>query len=993
MSHTWRQGPATLCAPHSTSRLDPEMHVKLEEIKNIARIALDRWETVAAAIDPGYELCGNEVVMLNPRTGDRTRKNFTFNRTSGVWKDFAEANAAGADLVSLWAYAKDHAYQGTAAANLAAVLGVGSESIPSTPDRPRQEKAPLSPVPTEAVDAIPRFLDWARRCRQATGEYWQVKDQEGRLLLLRVRLVPLEKNKKEVRPFSWSAEKGQWRAGGDFMPWLYGLDRLATAPMAPVLIVEGEKTADAAARLFPDLVALGFMGTSSARKVDLTPLRGREVILWPDADTTGIDAARTLAARLHQEGNPVRLVELPEAVMAWSKPGNAGPGGWDLADEPPARVELSQILEAAQPWRGVSDAPEQLGEKPLPTRVGPYSIHKGCMAKDKDSEPSPLCNFTARIREELVLDDGEVERTMFVIDGARMDGRPFQKIQVDASVFSGLGWVMSYWGASAIINAGTAIKDSLRAAIQNLSMPKERKAFTHTGWRKAGETWCFLHAGGAIGPDGPVEGIETALDAKLARYALPAPLEGPALAQAFRSSMGILDLGPVSVTAPVWLAPFRASLGECPFSIHLSGSKGQGKSELAGIAAGHFGVSLAADAPLDGWESTATALGLATFYAKDVLGVIDDFRPGGNRREAEAQTKKADQLFRSAFNRVARNRAQSDARTLKGDKIPRGLIFSTGEDLPDGESLRSRVLCLEWGAGMMNWHRMTSLQADRAHGLHAGLMAAFIQWQARDRDRVLQLLHQAHAHACKLLRDSVTNNRTGDIAAKLWSAWPVLKAFAVENDIITPSKAELLQIRLWNAFLAMTGAQAEIIQEANQADRFMHAIRDGLASARFHLLHAHPGPIPEELAPCVGWRGDEAKGVCIGYIAPKDGEVWLIPTSAYFEAERMGGAACTMRALWKRLADDKALVLGESDRNQAKRSPHSQGRSSFVVLRLSRLLDLSRKPDVSRNGVGAELAENQHYNCLRPESPESPGGVYTPPADFSHAAGDDWGEA
>ena len=37
---------------------------------------------------------------------------------------------------------------------------------------------------------------------------------------------------------------------------LYGLDRLAARPDAPVIVCEGEKAADAAERLFPEYVAV-----------------------------------------------------------------------------------------------------------------------------------------------------------------------------------------------------------------------------------------------------------------------------------------------------------------------------------------------------------------------------------------------------------------------------------------------------------------------------------------------------------------------------------------------------------------------------------------------------------------------------------------------------------------------------------------------------------------------------------------------------------------
>ena len=59
---------------------------------------------------------------------------------------------------------------------------------------------------------------------------------------------------------------------------LYGLDRLAARPTAPVIVVEGEKSADAAAVIFPDyVVTTSPFGARAADKADWTPLHGRDV--------------------------------------------------------------------------------------------------------------------------------------------------------------------------------------------------------------------------------------------------------------------------------------------------------------------------------------------------------------------------------------------------------------------------------------------------------------------------------------------------------------------------------------------------------------------------------------------------------------------------------------------------------------------------------------------------------------------------------------------
>jgi putative DNA primase/helicase len=112
-----------------------------------------------------------------------------------------------------------------------------------------------------------------------------------------------------------------------------------------MLVVEGEKSADAANTLFPDWVAVTSQGGSKAvGKADWTSLRGRSVMIWPDHDDPGQDYASRVALALEGIATSVRVVAVPED---WPK-------GWDLADPHPAGLpddvaaeHLRGLLETA----------------------------------------------------------------------------------------------------------------------------------------------------------------------------------------------------------------------------------------------------------------------------------------------------------------------------------------------------------------------------------------------------------------------------------------------------------------------------------------------------------------------------------------------------------------------------------------------------------------------------------------------------------------------
>jgi DNA primase len=119
-----------------------------------------------------------------------------------------------------------------------------------------------------------------------------------------------------------------------------------------VLVVEGEKVADAAAQAFPDLVPIAWLGGAQAvAKADWSALQGRRVAIWPDNDQPGRKAAVDVAQAATAAGAAhVALVDVP---ADW-------PDGWDLADALPEGVTagtLRDLLNEAMAEKAESTSP------------------------------------------------------------------------------------------------------------------------------------------------------------------------------------------------------------------------------------------------------------------------------------------------------------------------------------------------------------------------------------------------------------------------------------------------------------------------------------------------------------------------------------------------------------------------------------------------------------------------------------------------------------
>jgi DNA primase len=81
-----------------------------------------------------------------------------------------------------------------------------------------------------------------------------------------------------------------------------------------VIIVEGEKCADKLAKHTGRQTLSWCGGTFGINHTDWSPLAGRSVVIWPDADGPGLDTANKVAAMLTNIGCTVRVLKVDQAA-------------------------------------------------------------------------------------------------------------------------------------------------------------------------------------------------------------------------------------------------------------------------------------------------------------------------------------------------------------------------------------------------------------------------------------------------------------------------------------------------------------------------------------------------------------------------------------------------------------------------------------------------------------------------------------------------------
>jgi len=163
--------------------------------------------------------------------------------------------------------------------------GNGHKPQPVTPEwLPKETVVPPNlPVPHDAPDC-----SFVHSGLPKPDEVWPYRNQKGELLGYDARYnKPGSTDKLKVLP--WRFMDGMWQMKGFSAPTpLYGLETLSADLSKPVLMVEGCKCVHAGRKLFGNdqgSVLSWQGGAEGVRKVDLTPLFGRVILLWPDADS------------------------------------------------------------------------------------------------------------------------------------------------------------------------------------------------------------------------------------------------------------------------------------------------------------------------------------------------------------------------------------------------------------------------------------------------------------------------------------------------------------------------------------------------------------------------------------------------------------------------------------------------------------------------------------------------------------------------------------
>ena len=700
-------------------------------------------------------------------------------------------------------------------------------------------------------------------------------------------------------------------------------------PSRPLFITEGVKKADAGASRDLCCVALigvwNWRGRNDAGGLtaldawELIALNGRDVLIVFDSDVVTKQsvflAMRRLKAFLEGRKANVKIVYLP-AAEGGAKVGMDDYFAAGHTTDDLLRCASDKLI--APPGAGADQGPYDFAEDGIYLLAGSADERRRIQ----------LTNFTAEIVREVTLDDGVEHQKEYGISATI--GSHVVRFDLTARQLTDMRWPTEYVGRGATFFPERNAERHVLAAMQTTSgvTAEQHHVYQHTGWIERDGEHVFAHAAGGIGANGPVEGIEVRLQERMRSFVLPPPGSPSAAGETIRATLDVVRVAPARIMIPLLAVALRVVIAPCDFAMHLAGGSGVFKTTVAALIQQFFGPRLGARELPGSWSSTANSLETLAFYAKDVVLVVDDYAPSGDRVARERLHQSAERVFRGQGNRSGRGRCAPDG-TLLVTRWPRGVILSTGEETPRGASLRARFLTLQMQPGDVDLDALTQAQKDAEAGLYARAMAAYIQWIA---PRRADLRGERDARVEELRRDfgaDGRHRRFPGLAADLYFGVETFSKFATQSGHCLEHEVDALKRTAFDALAEATAAQDREQREAHPAARFIELLRSAISSGAAHVT-AMDGCIPAARHEAWGWVSTTAvesglahgltnwrpSGVHVGWI---DGDDLYVDKDAALKAAQSIGSptgdpiVVIARTLSRRLRDGMHLKSTDPD--------------------------------------------------------------------------------
>lgn len=538
-----------------------------------------------------------------------------------------------------------------------------------------------------------------------------------------------------------------------------------------------------------------------------------------------------------------------------------------------------------------------------------YLIADGCILYEKVTERGVnrqrVADWTAQVveRTSRIDDDGQVEH-LVRLELSR-EGKT-QPLTVPSELFGDANALQRHIARQAgeRFTARTGMNKHLPTALLSLSGEyPTRTTYRFMGWTQIDERWAYVTPSLTVGADGVHKHApEVELETRLRDYGLRDTdwTQSLAAVAALKDALPA-DIAPALIAYAVLPLVQRFFPAAAPKpALHLQGTTGTGKSEIASLLCSFYG-QFTRDMPPGQWGDTVNTVEALGYSLADALYWVDDYKT------IYADERTFTRFLQSYSRGMGRGRLTREAK-LRQERPCRGHILSTGETTLDGEaSILARMIVLKvtpWGERDPDGQAL--VRADQLREHLSGFTVQFARWIAgqAETNNLTATLSQGFASSTqgyhdKLASKGVQASTVGRLVqnwAVLVTTYRLLRAFLMQRDADDALPA-------WCDTI-LDGAQA--MREERAGLLFLDGLQQLLASGE--LMLATDMRQPEEARPGT---------TIVGY---RDGQHALIlPDVAYRAVVRIHPLKFNTAAIGAQLQEDGWLIPGTNNLTAQRR--------------------------------------------------------------------------
>lgn len=361
------------------------------------------------------------------------------------------------------------------------------------------------------------------------------------------------------------------------------------------------------------------------------------------------------------------------------------------------------------------------------------------------------------------------------------------------------------------------------------------------------------------------------------------------------------------------------------FLVNRHGNFKSRNTKLMRVIQSFFGA-MSKETPLLSWDLGAKKIKDFSRNANNGILCLDDFTYPDKSNRRHDFAVRVEQVLGAVTNYLPASGATGHVSVDDMAKL-NCLVVSAGEFPPRNlpESLHERGIYVPVKNGDIDLKELKDLQTLSKDGTFARTNVAFIQYLLSDYEKNLVLAEKRFERAREANKQKF---QITDCAARQMAGiqvgWSFFREFAVSKEIITEAQSSEY-LKFVNEHLGSLMQQQKEISSSNSGHLFIDGIRQALKEGKAHIMDSKTVQQPDKIFPAkVGWGGDNANGLRIGWRDAKTGEVFIrgeLDTDELINLlpkQEQAFFSKGSNKFWKDLKAQGVLKCSKTDRNTTR---------------------------------------------------------------------------